>query len=71
MVDVIRTIDLYGPFWLLSSVWIVLAGGVALLAGRRGLNPFLWFVVGLVASPLATLILLALITPRGGGHPPA
>jgi hypothetical protein len=71
MNDVVATIDLYGPLWLISTVWIVVAGTVALLAARRGYNPFLWFVVGLVASPAVTLVLLALITPRRGGQPPA
>lgn len=66
MNDVVRTLDLYGPLWLVATVWIVVAGTVALVAGRRGYNPFVWFVVGLVASPVVTLLLLALITPRRG-----
>ena len=64
MSDVVGFLDLYGPLWLVSTVWIVVAGTVALLAATRGYNPFLWFVVGLVASPVATLILLALITQK-------
>ncbi|MBF6605910.1 MAG: hypothetical protein IVW53_10055 [Chloroflexi bacterium] len=61
---------LYGPFLLVSVVWIVCAGWVALTAGKRGYNPFVWFLIGLVVSPLLTLVLLALITPRRGPHGP-
>lgn len=70
MTDVVATLDLYGPLWLITAAWVVLAGTVALLAGRRGYNPNIWVLVGLVASPVVTLILLALITPRRGGQPP-
>lgn len=62
---------LYGPLWLVIVPWIALAGWVALTAGRRGYNQYVWFLVSLIVSPVVTVTLLALFTPRDGPHRPA
>jgi len=67
-----RMLDLYGPLWIVMVVWIGFAGAVALAAGRRGYNQYVWFFGCLVLSPLVGFVLLALLTPRRGGpHRPA
>ena len=68
MISVLST---FGPVWLIAAVWISFAGTVALVAGRRGYNQFVWFFFSLLTSPLAGLVLLLLITPRQGPHRPA
>jgi hypothetical protein len=70
--DLERTLDLYGPLSLYASAWIALAGLVALAAGRRGYNPYVWFLGCIVLSPVVGFALLALLSfMRGGPHRPA
>ena len=72
MGDLERMLDLYGPLWIMMTLWIGLAGAVAIAAGRRGYNQYIWFLGCLVLSPLIGFVLLALLTPgRGGPHRPA
>jgi hypothetical protein len=47
-------------FWFGLAVWI------GLTAERRGYNALIWFGFAIFATPLLALVLLALITPRGG-----
>lgn len=79
MGDLERMLDLYGPLWIMMILWIGLAGAVAIAAGRRGYNEYIWFLGCLVLSPLIGVlspligfVLLALLTPgRGGPRRPA
>lgn len=47
-------------------LWVGLAIGIGLVAERRGGNGLLWFALAVFLSPLIALILLLIITPRGG-----
>lgn len=60
----VQAIDLYAPQGIVLSLWVILAGGVGLLAGRRGLSTLVWFLFSFVASPALGIVLLALVTPR-------
>ena len=72
MGDLERVLDLYGPLWITMILWIGLAGAVAITAGRRGYNQYIWFLGCMVLSPLVGFVLLALLTPgRGGPRRPA
>lgn len=67
MGDLERMLGLYGPFWISMILWIGLAGAVAIAAGRRGFNQYIWFFGCLVLSPVVGFVLLALLTPGSGG----
>jgi hypothetical protein len=72
MGDLERMLDLYGPLWIMMMAWIGLAGAVAIAAGRRDFNQYIWFLGCLVLSPLVGFVLLALLSPgRGGPRRPA
>ena len=72
MDDLERTLNLYGPLWITMILWIGLAGAVAMAAGRRGYNQYVWFLGCIVISPVVGFVLLTLLTfGRGGPRRPA
>jgi hypothetical protein len=71
MDDIFRTLAVFGPGALCMVAWITAAGLLGLVAGRRGYHPVVWFVFGLIASPLAAAFLLLLITPLNRRPPGA
>ena len=65
-------VDLMSPLFVaglgVASVvfWMGLAVWIGLTAERHGYNALLWFGFAIFATPIFALVLLALITPRGG-----
>lgn len=48
----------------LIGIWVIFAIVVAVAAAGRGRNPFGWFILACVISPLLAVILLALTPSR-------
>jgi hypothetical protein len=57
---------------LVSVIYGLIASLVATIARNRGRDPYLWVLLALLISPLAALVLLALLPPADGpaGRPP-
>jgi hypothetical protein len=49
--------------WQYLTISLVLSFAIAFLAGRRGRNPFAWFLISVFATPVIAGILL-LLFPR-------
>ena len=50
-------------------LWVGAAVAVGLLGERRGSSGLLWFALAIFTTPVVALILLLILTPRGGMTP--
>ena len=50
-------------------LWVGMAVAVGLLGERRGSSGLLWFALSIFTTPVVALILLLILTPRGGMTP--
>ncbi len=55
--------DVQTAFSVVVLTWALLAIIVALAAHRRGQNGLAWFVLSLFVPPVATALMLVLLTP--------
>ena len=51
---------------LIGAAWLAIGVVLALVMGRRGYDPFVWWLLGTLLGPLA--IVLALVSTRGRRH---